>query len=122
MAKPIKATSIVDKRGPIRTTTSFDCPYCGRRTDRDGTKRRGRGGGSAEGFIWSGMRNHVFKCWEILLYQAGYALASTGGELGYTVEPVAGLEDNEANRRFLRGIKAAIAKRRRDGHTPRVPE
>jgi len=74
---------------------AWECPYCGRRWERLG--------GHAEGFRKAGVYTHVRSCWEILLYQAGFA------ENGTRAVPL-----SECEPRYIRGMKATIARRKRE--------
>ncbi len=123
-------TDVVPKLGMKRYAGSFECPYCGNYVRR---------GGGGEGFRKSGLANHVFVCWEILLFQAGYVVGnyvqaeapelntdspqSDDGRSGEEAVPIGemaarGWHDPE---RVIRQLKANIRSRARAGLTPRAP-
>lgn len=123
-------TDIVPKLGMRRYSDRFVCPYCGNYVLR---------GGHAEGFRKSGLANHVFVCWEILLFQAGYVVGnyvqaeapqersdspqSDDGRAGEEAVPIAEMAARGwfDPRRVVRQLKANIRSRARAGLTPRVP-
>lgn len=105
---------VIPRRGMTVSDWSFGCPYCGR------TVRRG---GRAEGFRKSGFATHVFVCWEVLLFQAGYVRTDSTMMRGTPVEPVSNLDGSkEWHKRILRSLRAAVRNRERAGQVPRVPE
>lgn len=131
MKKPkrILCSAIVPRRGVSIGASIFWCSYCGKSWPR---------GGGREGFVKSAAMSHVAQCYHVLLFQAGYiqgdyietkpgrmvrtgpGMAELRGHAGdYHALPISALGDEW--RRVIRGLKAAVAKRRRDGLTPKVP-
>ncbi len=123
-------TDIVPKRGLRIYHDSFECPYCGHFVYR---------GGHAEGFRKSGMSNHVFVCWQILLFQAGYVVGnyvsaeapedatdprqSDDGRCGEEAVPIGDMKAKAwfDPKRVIRALKANVRSRVRAGLTPKVP-
>lgn len=90
----------------------FWCPYCGTTWER---------GGHKEGFVKSGANNHVYACWEVVLFLRGFvAVGQTGGYSGsgkLVAVPLA-----EAEPRHVRAVRSLLASRRRAGLNPQLPE
>lgn len=109
MKKRRLARQIVPWLGLYRGVSHFRCPHCDKTWER---------GGHKEGFVKAAASTHVFQCWEILLFQAGYYRGDymKGGELA---EPISKLDGSQPwHRRWRRGIVASIARRRRAGYLP----
>jgi hypothetical protein len=108
--KPVRCNDILPRRGLIVGALEFRCPWCGRAWER---------GGHREGFVKSGANNHVYTCWEILLWQRGYA----PGEWAMKGQKAVAIQRLGADRaRYERSYRANLAKRRREGNVPTVVE
>lgn len=101
--KARKGALLCDKVLPRRHlqvgSGSFWCPYCERSWDR---------GGHKEGFVKVAARRHVFGCYEIALFQAGYVRGdyTDDGEIAEPFDP-----KNEYHARYARMVKNAIRRR-----------
>lgn len=110
MTAVVRAEDVYPRYGVRVSTFEFRCPYCDRRFER---------GGHKEGFVKSGASNHVFTCWTVGLFLRGYMLGHApirGGQRAIRVETIEKkTRAGEIHPNYLRAIKAAVAKRRRDG-------
>lgn len=107
MASKPTANEVVAKRYLIIGHHEFRCPYCGRSFERGGRK---------EGFVKSGANNHVYACWESKLYLAGYIVGGYSDAGSHEAIPVASVDHKDPGwKRYIRGIKANLATRRRAG-------
>jgi hypothetical protein len=101
------AREIVAERHLMITPSRFICPYC------DKTWRRG---GGHEGFVKSAALNHVPACWEIVLWDKGYAFGPYLRTRGRTAVPC-----DQATPYYRRLVRANRAARRRRGLYPHPP-
>lgn len=112
MTKPIYADDIVLQRYVKVWWGQFECPYCHKTWQR---------GGHKEGFVKAAAFQHVAACWEIVLFDAGYALHQWL-QTGRTVVPIADAPSVMSWwPRDRRSILAAKRRRAREGLTPRRP-
>lgn len=108
MAKT-KADDVVPRHGLRVYPHYFVCPYCARTFERGGRK---------EGFVKSGASNHVYACWTVGLYLRGYTPGNytAGHQRALTIaEAERGVREGKIHKNYLRGLKALVAKRRREG-------
>ena len=89
----------------------FFCPYCKKSWER---------GGHKEGFVKSAAKRHVYACWEIVLFNAGYVALNRGFSDGRppVLEAVPVLL---AEARHVLALRAMIRQRRKQGLNPTYP-
>lgn len=105
--KGVFAEDIFKKQGLTIRPSCFECPYCQRTVHR---------GGKAEGFRKSGFAHHVYGCWEIGLYLRGYFVGEwVDGAGKQRAIPVEDAKAADWGKRFIRGIKATMRRRAKDG-------
>jgi hypothetical protein len=114
-AKPKKkyCNDFVPKLGIGVSPSEFSCPYCHRTWER---------GGAKEGFVKSGANNHVFTCYELLLWRLGYLVGIYVASRNDSVAiPVTDMS-TPGRKQALNNLRSSWRKREKDGMLPEIPK
>jgi len=110
--KAKRGTLFCDKVMPRRLLNirgwHFICPYCSFAWER---------GGHKEGFVKAAAARHVYTCYTIVLFQAGF-VEGNYTDNGSIAEPFDAKSDYHA--RIARSVKSSLARRVKAGFQPKA--
>ena len=104
---------LVPKLGLIVSSSRFLCPYCHKAWER---------GGHKEGFVKSGASNHVFTCYELLLWRLGYLIGNYVVRRGTSLALPIIDKTIPGRKETLSNLRAAWRKRQLAGMLPEIPK